>query len=105
MRLRVSFIGYVRRVGGVEMNKREFNEKMDYVIRRLDDRGGRYWTCNLVRWCTGVNAFRKYNEFIKQFLTYGIIKNKHLMDRPELRFYLLEQFRDHCLRTGIYKEF
>ena len=105
LKLRVNFIGYVRRVGGMEMNKREFNNVMDYVIKKLSDSGGCNWTCHLIGFHFGDSVFHKYDEFIRPFLTYGIIKNKHLMDRPELRLYLLEQFRDHCLRTGIYKEF
>lgn len=104
--LRVSFIGYVRRVGGVEMNKREFNERMDKIIFDLDIYDGGLFTCILMTENFSNNmAYPIYDKFISKFLWASCFSLKYESDRFELRFYLLEQFRDHCLRTGIYKEF
>lgn len=88
------------------MNKREFNRKMEKIIFDLDIHDGGLFTCILMTEKFSNNmAYAIYDKFISEFLWASCFSLKYESDRPELRFYLLEQFRDHCLRTGIYKEF
>ena len=88
------------------MNKREFNERMDKIIFDLDIYDGGLFTCILINDEFADNTvLGLYKKFMSKFLVLDWFSTKYKPDRFELRLYLLEQFRDHCLRTGIYKEF
>lgn len=88
------------------MNKREFNKKMDYAISILEKHGGYHPSCFLVNEEFPENiVFGLYKKFISEFISNHSFYESYYLYRAELRFYLLEQFRDHCLRTGIYKAF
>lgn len=88
------------------MNKREFNERMKVVTSELDKHDGYFPSCFLV-----IEEFPEnivlglYKKFISEFISNHSFYERYYPYRVELRFYLLEQFIDHCLRTGIYKEF